>query len=52
MEEDTIYAWAALLAIFIIPLASMAPRMIRKIMKKQGKFVSKNNSRKRTISNK
>ncbi|MDH3657088.1 MAG: hypothetical protein OEM77_03025 [Nitrosopumilus sp.] len=29
MEEE-IYAWAALLAIFIIPLASLVPRMLRK----------------------
>ena len=33
MEEEEIYAWGALLAIFIIPLASMAPRILRKVIK-------------------
>ena len=37
MEEEEIYAWVALLAIFIIPLASIAPRILRKIMKNKEK---------------
>jgi len=36
MEEESI-AWISLLAIFLIPLASMVPRMLRKRMKNKEK---------------
>ena len=47
MEEETIYAWVALLAIFIIPLASMAPRMFRKIMKNRDRLSNRTIQEKR-----
>lgn len=45
--EEKIYAWVALLAIFIIPLASMAPRTLRKIMKNKKKLSQRTISEKR-----